>query len=87
MGLVSREEILKNGFVEIRVRVAGIIQRHKFNVVREETPFGSVPYLVVKAMIPHVELVRIAEEIQLPVRNKEATVFPKGKMVKDFAGL
>jgi len=33
------------------------------------------------------ELLRISEKAQLPVMAKNGSVFPKGKMAKDFAHL
>lgn len=86
---VSREEILASGVVEARVKTTGFVQRHKFEVVRENTAFGPVPFLVCRtsAALPQSELHRLAEEFQLPIKSRGLTVFPKGKMAKDFEGL
>jgi len=86
--VVVREEILKKGFVDLKVKIAGMIQKHRFEVVKEETPHGVVPYLVTKEKdISMKELVRIAEEIQLPVKSPLSVAFPPGKMPSDFVGL
>lgn len=83
----TREEILKQGFVDFRVIAGGMIKNHKFIVKREKSPFGDVPFLVVNAVIQPHELSRVAEAFQLPIRAGSSVAFPKGKMAKDFAGL
>ncbi|MEK6979226.1 MAG: hypothetical protein AABW86_03305 [Candidatus Micrarchaeota archaeon] len=85
----SREEILKQGFVEVRVNINGFLQRHKLIVEKQQTPNGAVPYLTLESRYyaPSTELLRIANEFQLPVRSKDGVFFPKGKMSKDFIGL
>jgi len=81
----TRDEILKQGFAEIRLRRTGTWQRHKFMIVREKTAFGEVSFLVAQfPNLPKTELVRIADEIQLPVKSGDNVAFPKGKMTKDF---
>lgn len=87
MDSMERSEILKKSVVEIRVFRSGMYQRLPFKIIREKTPLGSVPYLTSDRMINMSELLRIAEEYGLPVRAKNGTVFPKGKMAKDFIGL
>lgn len=87
MQLPSKEQILKDGFADLRVRVGGVLQRHRFTIVREQTAFGLVPYLVTKSHIPNLEMLRVSEGIGLPLKSKDLSVFPKGKMAKDFANL
>jgi hypothetical protein len=84
---VNRDEILKKPLIEIRVLRSGMFQRIPFKIIREKTPIGDVPYLTSDRIIDMNELLRIAEEYNLPVRAKNGTVFPKGKMAKDFIGL
>ena len=83
--LPSREEIIKQGFVEIRLRIAGIIQKHHFQIEKEKTVFGDVIYLTTKGKVTPVDLAKLAEELQLPVRSPRGTAFPKGKALSDFA--
>jgi len=86
--VVVREEILKTGFVDLKIKIAGIIQKHRLEIVREDTPYGRVPYLVTKVKdISMKELVRIAEELQLPVKSPTSVAFPPGKMPADFVNL
>lgn len=87
MDKMDRDEILKKGEVEIRVKRAGMFQRLPFKVVREKTLGGPVPFLTTDRFIDLPELMRIAEETQLPINSPTGKVFPKGKKSSDFAGL
>lgn len=84
-GKFSKDNILKNGSIEVHVKVSGIRQRHTLKVEREKTAFGMVPYLVCEKSLPVNELLRLAEELQFPIKCKGMKVFPKGKAAKDFA--
>lgn len=84
---MEKERILQIGKAELKVTIAGMTQRHGFFVEMEETPFGKVPFLVCRRNLPLNELVRIAEENQLPVKCAGQKIFPKGKSPKDFVGL
>jgi hypothetical protein len=83
--MISKEEILRRGYVDVKVRVSGLRQSHRMEVVREKTSAGVVPFLVSKYYIPTMELVRLAEELQLPVKHKDTVVYPKGTMAGHFA--
>lgn len=78
------QSILQEGSVEVRVRVAGIWQRHKLTLEYETTAFGRVPYLVTRANIPFAELLRVANELDMPLKAPAGVVFPQGKAPKDF---
>lgn len=82
---INKDEILKRGYVDVKVFVSGLRQSHRLQVERERTPQGMVPYLVCKHYIPTAELVRLAEELQLPLRCRDVAVFPRGKKAGDFA--
>ncbi len=84
MVIINKEQILKQGYVDVKVHVQGLRQSHRLQVVREKTPQGILPYLEAKHYIPTQELVRLAEMLQLPVKHKDTVVFPKGKMPKHF---
>jgi len=81
---INRNEILKQGYIDVKVYVAGLRQSHRLKVVPEKTAHGTVPFLVAQHYIPRTELVKLAEQIQLPLKHKDIVVFPKGKMPKDF---
>jgi hypothetical protein len=82
--LISKEEILARGYVDVKVFVAGLRQSHRLNVVREQTSRGMIPFLMSQYYIPTPELVRLAETLQLPLKHKDVVVFPRGKMAGHF---
>jgi len=84
---LNRESILKDGTVNIRVKRAGMLQIQTFIVKREKTPMGDVPYLTIDKFVDIPELMRVANEVQLPLNAKNGKIFPDGKSAKDFAGL
>jgi hypothetical protein len=79
------KQILEKGSIEVRVKVSGMYKRHLLKVVREKTAFGIVPYLVGELYIPAPELMRLAQELQFPIKCQGMVVFPKGKAAADFA--
>ncbi len=83
--MISKDEILKRGAVEVHAKVGGIRQRHTLKVHMEKTAWGMVPFCVSSFQLPVSELVRIAKEIGLPVKCKGMSVFPPGKAAQDFA--
>ncbi len=82
---MKTEEILKTGSVEVHAKVGGIRQLHVLKVTYEKTVWGMVPYLVSKHKLPTAELLRLAEELGLPIKCHGVTAFPKGKAAQDFA--
>ncbi len=79
-----RDEILKRGYIDVKVSVQGLRQQHRMEIVMEKTSAGMVPFLVSKFYIPTMELVRLADQLQLPVKHKDTRVFPKGTMAGSF---
>ena len=84
--MTSAEEILKKGFVDVKVFVAGLRQSQRLEVVKQTTAQGTVPFLVCKHYVPATELVRLAEEFRLPIRHKDTVVFPRGTTPSSFTG-
>jgi hypothetical protein len=80
-----RAAILKKGYIDVKVYVAGLRQGHRLTIVMENTVHGKVPYLMCKNYIPSSELVRLANELMLPIKHNNTMVLPKGMMPKDFA--
>lgn len=78
---------LKAGKVDIKVMRSGTLQFQEFVVKRIPSPVGAYPVLSVDKFIDMSELLRLAEECQLPISAKNGTAFPRGKTSKDFAGL
>lgn len=80
-------DALRKGKVDIKVMRSGTLQFQEFVVKRIPSPVGAYPVLFVDKFVDMGELLRLAEEYQLPISAKNGTVFPKGKTSKDFAGL
>jgi hypothetical protein len=80
-----RDDILKQGYIDVKVYVAGLRQNHRLTVEVERTVHGDVPFLMSKNYIPSAELVRLANELMLPIKHNKTMVLPKGMMPKDFA--
>ncbi|MBN1169568.1 hypothetical protein JXA56_00950 [Candidatus Micrarchaeota archaeon] len=81
---INREQILKQGYADVKVHVQGLRQNHRLSVMEETTSQGTIKYLVSKLYIPTHEMVRIAEELQFPIKHNTTVVFPKGKIPRDF---
>lgn len=81
---MSRDEILKRGYVDVKVFVSGLRQSHRLKVVKEKTPHGLIAFLVAQHYIPGPQLANLAEQLQFPVKYKNSVAFPRGKMPKDF---
>jgi hypothetical protein len=79
--------LVKKGRAEAHIRIAGILQLHPFIVVKEKTAFGEIPVLVPekKVLLPLTEALKVANELDIPVRCAAGLVFPTGKFAKDFA--
>ena len=73
----SKEEIVKQGYVDAHVRVGGILQTHRFTVQKEKTGFGEIDFLVTKGNVPPSELAKLSGELQMPVKSPLGTAFPK----------
>jgi hypothetical protein len=77
---------LKNGSIKIRVKRSGMYQQltFKLRVVQQ----GNISYaeLYTDRMVDTTELIKVAEEIGLPVEAQNGKAFPKGKSAIDFSG-
>ena len=82
--MLTRDEIIEKGECKIRVKRQGVFQQLTFNVVWVESPLGEYPALQTDKEIDLAEVIRVAEEYNLPVRAKNGNAFPTGKAVKDF---
>lgn len=83
----KRAEALSKGEVIVQVKRNGIFQKLPFRLVRRKTNDGEVPYLVLDKFLDVSELVRVAEEYQLPVESPVGKIYPKGKRETDFLGI
>ncbi len=84
----SREQIVKDGKAELRVlRKGSMYQRIVFTVKKITTPYGTYPIIVTDRIIDLKDMVRLCEEIKLPIQSPTGTAFPKGTTGKDFVNL
>jgi len=84
---INREKALKDGFFDLRVQRSGVYQQLRFKIAREKTAAGEIPFIVPDRIIDLPELLRICDSAQLPLKSATGILFPKGKMLRDFAGL
>jgi hypothetical protein len=82
---INKDDILKRGYVDVKVYVQGLRQSHRLKVEKQLTAHGEMPVLVAQHYIPRQELVKLAEQLQLPVKHNDVLAMPRGKMPKDFA--
>ncbi|MFA6489852.1 MAG: hypothetical protein WCT52_04180 [Candidatus Micrarchaeia archaeon] len=87
MAFEKRAEALSKGEVVVQVKRNSIMQKLTFRLVRKKTNDGEVPYLVLDKFLDVSELVRVAEEYQLPVESPVGKIYPKGKKEIDFLGI
>lgn len=85
-GPPARKKILKDGKGEILVLHSGMRQRIEFVIVREETPVGPVPYLKTDRWVNATELLRVAEQMDLPIIAPSGKYFAPGKKALDYVG-
>ncbi|MGB9732568.1 MAG: hypothetical protein ACP5HF_01945 [Candidatus Micrarchaeia archaeon] len=77
-------EIVRKGSIKIRVRRSGMLQQLTFNV--KEAEAGNIKYykLYTDRLVDISELIRVAEEVGLPVEAPNGKAFPKGSTASDF---
>ncbi len=78
------KKIIKQGDVEIKVRVSGVLQKHKFTLKKENSAFGDYYVLEIDQPLMLAELMRAANEVGFPIRAPTGFFFPNGTTPKDF---
>ena len=78
------QEILRQGGAKLRVNRSGMFQQITFTV--RKTNIGNIEYmeLFTDRTIELSELVKISEEVGLPVESSNGKAFPKGTSAADF---
>ena len=81
------KEAIARGSVKMRVVRSGMFQQLTFVVKKIE--MGNVSYVVLSTdrQVDVSELMKIAEEIGLPVVAQNGKAFPKGTSAGDFTGI
>jgi hypothetical protein len=77
-------KILKDGFAQIRLRVSGMLQKHKFLLKKADSAFGEYYFLETDVPIMAAEMMKAANEAGFPLRSPTGMFFPKGTSPKDF---
>ena len=80
-------EIIKNGEVRTKVQRAGMSQFLIFKVKRVRLGETTFVELFVDRVVNIDEILRLANELGLPVESQNGRAFPEGKSANDFAGL
>lgn len=78
---------IDNGSIKIRVKRSGMLQQMTFTIRKSTTSNITYTELYTERLIDTSELLRIAEEIGLPVRAQNGFAFPKGTSASDFQDL
>jgi hypothetical protein len=78
------KKIIKDGFAQIKVRVSGMLQNHKFDLKKEDSAFGAYYFLESDVPIMAAEMMRAANEVGFPLRSPTGMFFPKGTTPRDF---
>ena len=82
----NAQKIIKEGSVRIQVKRFGMLQMQVFKIKRIKA--GNIEFveLFLPKVIDMSELVRLANELELPIETENGRSFPEGKGAKDFAG-
>ncbi|MEM3227842.1 MAG: hypothetical protein QXK65_02760 [Candidatus Micrarchaeaceae archaeon] len=78
---------LQDGSIRIKIKRFGMLQFQVFKVKRIKLGNTDFPELFLDRVIDMSELLRIANEIGLPVEAENGRAFPSGTAAKDFIGL
>lgn len=78
------KDIVRRKSIKIRVRRSGMLQQLTFEV--KEATAGNIKYyeLYTSRIVDTSELLRVAEEVGLPVEAPNGKAFPKGTSASDF---
>ncbi len=78
------EEIIKQGGIKIKVKRAGMLQTLEFKTKKISIGKHHFTELFCDRLIDMNELLRIANELNLPIETLNGRAFPKNKSTKDF---
>ena len=88
MELTSQaRQAMQNGSIKIRVKRSGMYQLLTFRIKKAQN--GNVDFieLFTDRIVDTSELLKVSEDIGLPVEAPNAKVFPKGTSAQDFSSL
>jgi hypothetical protein len=81
----SAQRVIKDGGIKLRVNRSGMFQQITFTV--RKAKLGNIEYieLFTDRIIELTELVKISDEVGLPVEAPNGRAFPKGTGAADFS--
>jgi hypothetical protein len=80
-------QIIKDGETKIRVMRSGMYQQLTFKIKRVKAGNEEFIELFSNRVIDTSEIIRIANDVGLPVEAQNGRVFPTSKAAKDFIGI
>ena len=75
---------IEKGSLKIRVKRSGMFQQLTFTVRKATTSNITYTELYTERLVDTSELLRIAQEMCLPVHAQNGLAFPKGTSASDF---
>jgi hypothetical protein len=78
------KKIIRQGFADIRLRVSGMIQKHRFELKKEKSAYGDYYMLCLDKIIMAAEALKAANEVGFPLKVQNGLFFPAGKAPRDF---
>ncbi len=83
----NAKRIIKDGRTMARVKRSGMFQSLTLTIKRVKIGNETFVELFVDRLIDMSELIRVANELGLPVEAQNGRAFPNGTGSKDFVGL
>lgn len=78
---------IEHGSIKVRVKRSGMYQQLTFTIRKAQAGNISFVELFTERIVDTSELLKMSEDIGLPVEAPNAKAFPKGKAAQDFAEL
>ncbi len=83
----TAKKIIRDGRTMARVKRSGMIQSMTLMIKRVKLGDETFVELFIDRLIDMSELIRVANELGLPVEAQNGRAFPNGTGAKDFVGL
>ena len=81
------KQAIENGSIKIRVKRSGMYQQLTFHIKKADLGNTSFVELFTDRIVDTSELLRVANEVGLPVEAPNNHAFPNGTSAKDFSYL
>ena len=79
--------IIKDGGIKAKVKRAGMFQFQEFKIRRMKIGNDSFVELWLDNVVNLSEIIKLSEELGLPIETQNGRIFPAGSGAKDFIGL